>query len=348
MASRIELQAQRDALALNISKIINPTSGPDISASKKLEAQRKAKPLIRQLAALDKQLAALPTKNEEAAAAKAKTDEANKLNPLNNLALNAPIGLEPDIVSALKAGGIDTSNPGVWQLGGVANQSLVWISDKVNPSAGRVTGHSASFSTIPQLATIVGLTASFWKDKSLQNKIMSGYASLGKSITQLEAFGVWQGLVESAAAIYSGGQGAKITPLNLFTDQINTARANKALADKPQIPQRQIQPLERSTVDNFVDSIYLSFKGELATNEEKKKWFEEFNALNTGTVTVTKKVKNDKGILENVSTTTTGFKESAAKAKIEAEIKKNNPLEYQRRKAFEFADEFSRVMSGGM
>ena len=348
MATRIELQAERDALSLRISKILNPVAGPNIATLKRLEAQKKAQPLLRQIAELDKQLSALPSKKEEAAAAKVKTDAENKVNPLNNLALNAPIGIGADIVSALKAGGIDTSNPGVCQLGGVANQSLVWISDKVNPSAGRVTGHSASFSTIPKLGTIVGLTASFWKDKSLQNKIMSGYASLGKSITQLEAFDVWQGLVKSAAAIYSGGQGAKITPLNLFTDQINTARANKALADKPELPQRQIQPLERSTVDNFVDSIYLSFKGELATNEEKKKWFEEFNALNTGTVTVTKKVKNDKGILENVSTTTTGFKESAAKAKIEAEIKKNNPLEYQRRKAFEFADEFSRVMSGGM
>jgi len=348
MATRIELQAERDALSLRISKILNPVAGPNISTSKRLEAQKKAQPLLKQIAELDKQISALPSKKEEVAAAKVKTDAANKVNPLNNLALNAPIGIGANIVSDLKSAGIDTSNPGVWQLGGVANQSLVWISDKINPSGGRVTGHSASPSTIPDLATIVGLTASFWKDKSLQNKIMSGYASLGKKITQLEAFGVWQGLVESAAAIYSGGQGAKITPLNLFTDQINTARANKALADKPEIPQRQIQPLERSTVNNFVDSIYLSFKGEAATTEEKDKWFKEFNALNTGTVTVTKKVKNDKGVLENVSTTTTGFKQDAAQAKIEADIKKKNPLEYQRRKAFEFADEFSRVMSGGM
>ena len=177
---------------------------------------------------------------------------------------------------------------------------------------------------------------------------MSGYASLGQKITQFEAFGVWKGLVESAAAIYSGGQGAKITPLNLFTDQINTARANKALADKPELPQRQVEPLERAKVYDFVDSIYLSKIGQLATNEEKKKHFAEFEAMNTGTVTTTKKVKNKKGILENVSRTTRGFQQDTAQAKLEAEIKKNNPLEYQRRKAFEFAEEFSKVMSGGM
>ena len=349
MATKIELQAERDALALKISTIINPTAGPNISAKKKLESLKKAQPLKTKLAELDRQLAGIPKEKTKEQIAADKVITKNNFDTSGNLALNAPLGITPDIINQLAAvPGLDISNFGAWQLGGVGNSSLVWISDETKP-VGLVFKNGVPVpSTVPKLATIVGLTASFWKDKSLQNKIMSGYASLGQQITQIEAFGVWKGLVESAAAIYSGGQGAKITPLNLFTDQINTARANKALADKPELPQRQIQPLERSTVDNFVDSIYLSFKGELATNEEKKKWFEEFNALNTGTVTVTKKVKNDKGILENVSTTTTGFKESAAKAKIEAEIKKNNPLEYQRRKAFQFADEATKIMSGGM
>lgn len=349
MATRIELQAERDALSLRISKILNPVAGPNIATSKRLEAQKKAQPLLRQIAELDKQLTALPSKKEEVEAAKVKTDAENKVNPLVNLPLNAPFGIGADIINQLKSvPGLDTSNPAVWQLGGLANQSLVWISDEINPSGGRVTGHSASSNIIANLATKTGLTASFWKDKSLQNKIMSGYASLGKKITQLEAFEVWQGLVNQAATIYAGGQGAKVTPLNLFTDQINTARANKALSDAPPIPERQIQPLERATIYDFVDSIYLSNKGQLATNEEKKKWFEEFKALNTGTVTTTKKVKNAKGILENVSTTTRGFQQNTAQAKIEADIKKKNPLEWQRRQAFEFADEATKIMSGGM
>ena len=349
MATRIELQAERDALSLKISKIVNPSAGPNISTKKKFEAQKKAQAFIKQLAELDRQLATLPSKKEEAAAAKVKTDSTNILNPLTNLPLNVPVGIGADIINQLKSvPGLDVSNPAVWQLGGMANQSLVWISDEINPSGGRLTGHSASPNIIANLATKTGLTASFWKDKSLQNKIMSGYASLGKTITQLEAFGVWQGLVESAATIYAGGQGAKVTPLNLFTDQINTARANKALSDAPPIPERQIQPLERATIDNFVDSIYLSTKGQLASVEEKDKLFKEFNALNTGTVTTTKKVKNAKGILENVSTTTRGFNQDAAQAKLEADLKKNNPLEYQRRKAFEFSAEFNKIMSGGM
>jgi len=127
----------------------------------------------------------------------------------------------------------------------------------------------------------------------------------------------------------------------------NVAKGNAPGA--PPIPERQVQPLERATIDNFVDSIYLSTKGQLASVEEKDKLFKEFNALNTGTVTTTKKVKNPKtGVLENVSTTTRGFNQDTAQAKLEADLKKNNPLEYQRRKAFEFSAEFNKIMSGGM
>ena len=350
MATRIELQAERDALALQISKIVNPSAGPNISTKKKFEAQKKAQPFIRQLAELDRQLAGIPKEKTKEQIAADKVITKNNFDTSGNLASNAPFAITDDIINQLKqVPGLDVSNPGVWQLGGMANSSLVWVSDETKP-VGLVFKNGVPVpSTVPKLATVVGLTASFWKDKSLQNKIMSGYASLGKTITQLEAFGVWQGLVASAASIYSGGQGAKITPLDLFTDQINTARANKALADTPDLPQRQVQPLERASINDFVDSIYLTNKGELASNEEKNKWFKEFEKLNTGTLTTTKKVKNPTtGILENVSTTTRGFNQDTAQAKIEADIKKNNPLEYQRRKAFEFSTELNKVMSGGM
>jgi hypothetical protein len=64
------------------------------------------------------------------------------------------------------------------------------------------------------------------------------------------------------------------------------------------------------------------------------------------------KAKNDKIALDNIAKSAAAQKKAdddAAKiAKIEADIKKNNPLEYQRRKAFEFSTELNKVMSGGM
>ena len=200
-----------------------------------------------------------------------------------------------------------------------------------------VTGQSSGTKTVEETYLL------FWKDKKTKAKVMARLKLMGRAeLGEAGAYKIWQDTVDQAAEVYNGGKGYSITPFELLN------LSAKQAAPEPQLPQRQVQPLQRAEIDNFVDSIYLSAKGELASPEEKDKLFEEFEALNTGTVTTTKKVKNKKGVLENVSTTTRGFNQDAAQAKIEAEIKKNNPLEYQRRKAFEFADEFSRVMSGGM
>jgi len=184
----------------------------------------------------------------------------------------------------------------------------------------------------------------FWKDKTTKAKVMARLKLMGREeLGEAGGYNLWKDTVDQAAEIYSSGKGYKITPFELLN--LSAKQATPA----PELPQRQVQPLERATIDNFVDSIYLSFKGQLASVEEKDKLFKEFEALNTGTVTTTKKVKNPKtGVLENVSTTTRGFSQDAAQAKIEADLKKNNPLEYQRRKAFEFSTELNKVMSGGM
>lgn len=202
-----------------------------------------------------------------------------------------------------------------------------------------VTSPSAS-----NTLTVAESYLKFWKDPATKSKVMARLKLMGREeLGEAGAYKLWKDTVDMAAEIYSSGKGFKITPLELLN------LSAKQAAPAPQLPQRQVQPLERATIDNFVDSIYLSSKGKLASVEEKDRLFKEFEALNTGTVTTTKKVKNPKtGVLENVSTTTRGFNQDAAQAKIEAEIKKNNPLEYQRRKAFEFSTELNKVMSGGM
>ena len=192
--------------------------------------------------------------------------------------------------------------------------------------------------------TIAESYLKFWKEPATKAKVMARLKLMGREeLGEAGAYELWKDTVDQSAEIYSSGKGYKITPFELLN------LSAKQSAPAPQLPQRQVQPLERATIDNFVDSIYLSTKGQLASVEEKDKLFKEFEALNTGTVTTTKKVKNPKtGVLENVSTTTRGFNQDTAQAKIEADLKKNNPLEYQRRKAFEFSAELNKVMSGGM
>jgi hypothetical protein len=53
--------------------------------------------------------------------------------------------------------------------------------------------------------------------------------------------------------------------------------------------------------------------------------------------------------MEDVATVTPGgFSEEVGKDKLEAQLKKSNPFEYQRRKAFEFSDALNQVLSGGI
>ena len=90
--------------------------------------------------------------------------------------------------------------------------------------------------------------------------------------------------------------------------------------------------------------------GKTASPEQIKQHIAEFEKINTGTVTSYKKVKNPKtGKMEDVATVTpSGFSEEVGKDKLEAQLKKSNPLEYQRRKAFEFSNALNQVLSGGI
>ena len=242
-----------------------------------------------------------------------------------------PTMTREQVVALLGVGGGGASS--VYFGGGVSTTKIYGLPGKPGTT---VTGKTNTLTT--QEAYL-----KFWKDKTTKAKVMARLKLMGREeLGEAGGYNLWKDTVDQAAEIYSSGKGYKITPFELLN------LSAKQAAPAPELPQRQVQPLERATIDNFVDSIYLSNKGQLATTEEKDKLFKEFEALNTGTVTTTKKVRNKKGVLENVSTTTRGFNQDAAQAKLEAELKKNNPLEYQRRKAFEFSDEFNKIMSGGM
>lgn len=183
----------------------------------------------------------------------------------------------------------------------------------------------------------------FWNDKATKAKVMARLNLMGRpELGEAGGYALWKDTVDQATEIYSSGKGYKITPYELLN------LSAKQAAPAPTLPSRQITPLEKSSIYDLIDSIYLSKIGQLATEDEKKKLFDEFSKQNVGTTQVTKKVKNAAGVMENVTTSTQGFTQSKAAAQIEAKLKESNPLEYQRRKAFEFSDEMNKVLSGGM
>lgn len=119
---------------------------------------------------------------------------------------------------------------------------------------------------------------------------------------------------------------------------------------EPTLDQRTISKLNPAAIGELIDGIYLSTIGKTATAEQIKQHLAEFEKINTGTVTSYKKVKNPKtGEMEDVATVTPGgFSEQVGKDKLEAQLKKSNPFEYQRRKAFEFSGELNKILSGGI
>jgi hypothetical protein len=136
--------------------------------------------------------------------------------------------------------------------------------------------------------------------------------------------------------------------ISLFKSQATGYTTEKP--KEPTLDQRTISKLNPASIGALIDSVYLSTIGRAATPEQIKQHIAEFEKINTGTVTSYKKVKNPKtGQMEDVATVTpSGFSEEVGKDKLEAQLKKSNPLEYQRRKAFEFSNALNQVLSGGI
>jgi len=177
----------------------------------------------------------------------------------------------------------------------------------------------------------------------LQNKIINSYAAKGQTISKIQASVVWGELVTKAGQIYAGGRGPKITPMDLFADQMASMKGNEAA-----LPQRSIQKIDPIVIKDFVSGIYEKTLGRVATDDEKNQWYAQLKpAIESGTVTETKKIKNKKtGKLENVSTTTPGFNQQASQITIEQKLKEANPDDYDRQKRMDFSTWLSQNVAG--
>lgn len=261
------------------------------------------------------------------------------------IAENAPAGITEDLAMDLSAAGFDVSDTAIWQQGGIGSTALVYLGEVNKPTQGLILkGGKPVSSVVPTLKPATTVTTDFWNDKGLQNKIIGAYAAKGKTISTVEAYGLWSQLVTTAATIYQGGRGPKITPLQLLTDSLKSVKG-----DEPTLPTRAISQLDKAKTYEALDQWGLSKIGQKLDAAQKAELFDLLNKANTGTVTEYKKVKNAKtGKLENVQITKPGLTAESSEAIVEKKLKESNPEEYERRKAFEFANDFNKIMSGGL
>lgn len=334
MATTEQLLARQKELTAKIAA----ASKVDITsttASERLASMKATEKYRVELAEINRQLSGRPKTPP-------KKKNAAPLDTGIIVAENAPTGITQDVAADLAKEGFDVSNPAIFAEGGIGTTALVYFGETTKPSGLKFKGGVPVSSVIPTTGFKSKVITDFWKDEGLQNKIIGAYAAKGKSIGQLEAYGVWQQLVNTAAEIYQGGKGAKITPMQLLTDTLKSVKG-----DEPTLPTRSISKLDKATSFAAMDSWAEKKLMRTLNDDEKQFLFDELEKLNTGTLTEYKKVKNKKtGKMENVQVSTPGLTSEAAQATIEQKLIDLNPDDADRTSRIRFADWLSGSVAG--
>lgn len=338
MATTEELLARKKEL----TALIAAKTKVDITATTaadRLKGLKETEALRKELVEINSQLSGKPKTPP-------KSDKKTDLSKVPTIASNAPLGITDDLAMDLKiATGEDYSDPNVFAAGGVGSTAFVYTGE-VNKPTGLVMkdGKPVPFTPTPTLKLATTLATDFWNDQSLQNKIIGAYAAKGRTISKLEAYGLWSQLVTTAATIYQGGRGPKITPLQLLTDSLKSVKG-----DEPTLPTRSISQLDKAKSFDAIEQWGLGSIGQKLDEATKLELFNLLNKANTGTLTEYKKVKNKKtGKMENVQITTPGLTAEASQAIVEKKLQESNPEEYERRKGFEFMKDMTSILSGGL
>ena len=337
MATREELIARKNVLIELIAKdtktdITASTAADRLKGLKATEAYRK------ELVDINRQLSGKP-----------KTPPKNKgivgVPPLlakPGVAANAPQGITDDLMADL-AGVIDFTNPAVFAAGAPGSTAFVWFGDTNKTTDLKFKdGKPVPFEATPNIKFANTVITDFWTDESLQNKIIGAYASKGKSINQIEAYGIWEKMVTIAGQIYQGGRGAKVTPMQLLNDTLKGVKG-----DEPTLPTRSISKLDKKTTMEQIDAWAQKNLMTAISDVQKTELFDILNTMNTGTVTEYKKIRNKKtGKMENVQVTTPGLTSEKAQLTVEEKLKQLNPDDYDRAQRIKFSDWLSQNVEG--
>ena len=335
MATTEELLARQKELTAKIASLskVDVTATTASARMKSMEATKKYRA---ELVEINRQLSGRPKTPPK------KTNAA----PLPKgpiVAENAPVGITDDILADL-TGVIDFTNPDIFKSGAAGSTAFVYFGETSKTGDLKFKGGKPVSSVTPKIGFVNTVINDFWTDEGLQNKIISSYAAKGKSITQVEAYGIWKELVGTAAAIYQGGRGGKVTPMQLLSDTLKGIKG-----DEPTLPRRSISELDKAEYFSAMDKWASSSKSLMRTlkDYEKEDLFAELEKLNKGTVTTYNKVKNKKtGKMENVERTTPGLTPEKAQATVEQRLMELNPDDADRAARIRFADFLSGSVEG--
>jgi hypothetical protein len=338
MANKKTLESQKAVLSKRLednSRIF--LTSPDGKARAKAKAQSELDLVA--LENINKQLKKLtsPTVEKKQTIEEVKKEIANK-----RIASNVP-ELSADVMADLgQVPGLDLTNMGTFAEGGTGSTLLVYFGEETKARGLQFKDGKPVTNVIPNTKFKNTVITDFWKDEALQNKIISSYAAKGKSIGQIEAYGIWQELVNTAAEVYQGGRGGKVTPMQLLADTLKSVKG-----DEPTLPTRAISKLDKAEYFAAFDNWSNKRLMKTLNNDEKQELFDIVEKLNQGTVTTYKKVKNPKtGKMENVQTTTPGLTPEKVQATVEQKLVELNPDAADIADRIRFADFLSGSVEG--
>lgn len=113
---------------------------------------------------------------------------------------------------------------------------------------------------------------------------------------------------------------------------------------------RSVVKYDEAVLKEVAQSIALNKIGKTLSDEELQGAVDLANSMIAkGTVTKVKNVRNKKtGKLEQITETTPGFSQERFSTELGMKLEQERPQLVERRKAFEFVDEMSKILSGGM
>jgi hypothetical protein len=306
---------------LQRAQTIDATMSPDEIRLAKQTAAR----LSKEIDSLNAKLESIPKEKAKAKAAAAKKDAGEPT------AANLPDYWDTKLTADFKNSGINITDE-IFMQGGIANSMLVYQGEK-DKYAGYQTGAVTKTFKAPNVSLLNDVTQSYWNDKSVQDKVLSAMRSTGKTnVNVLDGFAQWQGVVQTAASIFQGGKGPKMTPMDILNMTIKNSGG-------PQVS-KDIQQYDKNVLSSLVEAVYMKSAMRKPTAEELTARLAEVDKIIQAGVTTTTKGTTT---TRTPSVSLTGLEEAVTK-----KVKATAPEGVETTKSIQFQDWMTQQMRAGI
>jgi hypothetical protein len=246
-------------------------------------------------------------------------------------ATNLPDYWDTKLTSDFKSAGIDITDE-IFMQGGVANSMLVYQGEKDKYGAYQ-TGATTKTFKAPNVSLANDVTQSYWNDKNVQDKVLSAMRAAGKTnVNILDGFAQWQGVVQTAASVFQGGKGPKMTPMDILNMTIKNSGG-------PQVS-KDIQQYDKNVLSSLVEAVYMKTAMRKPTAEELTARLAEVDkVIQAGVTTTTKGTTTTR----TPSVSLTGLEEAVTK-----KVKATAPEGVETTKSIQFQDWMTQQMRAGI